>query len=202
LAGGTTAAIAIVAIGATGMRVAFGDGYGSAVSVALVMALTETIRSMYRPFFRVIQSNNGIGPLRYWFAASMVAQIPLAIAAASRWSTAGVAVAALACSAVFEAAPVALRLRLNAQVRSPGTLSKPVLRQAGAVICAGCFVVLLAWGRQRLGLAAMGLSAVGALMAGILTLHRITRYLAAARPLTNSSLMPNPGSLLPDLEEN
>ena len=64
----------------------------------------------FAPFFRKIQSENGIGSLRYWFTASLVIQVPVAIVAARRWSTVGAAVAALACSAVFEAAPVARKL--------------------------------------------------------------------------------------------
>jgi O-antigen/teichoic acid export membrane protein len=195
LAGGATAAFIIVAAGPEGMRVVFGRGYGDGVWLVLVFVLTETIRSMYRPIYRKIQSENGIGSLRYWFAASMILQVPVAIVAATHWSTVGAAVAALACSAVFEAAPVARRL--SAYHRSEGTGGKPVLREAGAVICAAFFVVLLAWGRQRLGTAIIGLSAIGAIAAGLLTFQQIVRYLAAARPVTDSSLAANSGVLVP-----
>ena len=191
LAGGITAAFAVVAVGPDGMRLMFGNGYGNVIWVALVFVLTGTIRSMYRPFYRKFQSENGIGSLRYWFAASMIAQVPLTIVATMRWSVVGAAVAMLACSAVFEAAPVARKLTMYH--RSEGTAGKPVLRQAGAVVCTGCVVVLLAWGRQRLSTATIGFSAIGVIMAGFLTLHQILRYLAVARPVTNSSPAPNPG---------
>jgi len=151
---------------------------------------------MYMPFLRKIQSENGLGSLRYWFVASMVAQIPVAIVAAARWSAVGAAAAVLACTAVLEATPAARKL--SAYHRSEGGRGKPVLKLAGAVICAGCFAVLLAWGHQRLGTVAIGFSVVGAITTGLLTLYHLVRYLAAARPLTSSSLMPNSGSLVPD----
>jgi hypothetical protein len=118
------------------------------------------------------------------------------IVAAQHWSMVGAAVAVLACAVVFEAVPMAHKL--SAHHRSEGMGSKPVLRQAGAVICAGGVVVLLAWGRQRLGVAAIGLAAIGAVTAGLLTSHRILRYLAAARPVAGSQLAPEPGSLVPE----
>jgi len=196
LAGGATAAFIVVAVGAEGMRMVFGGGYGGGVWVVLVLVLAETIRSMYMPFLRKIQSENGLGSLRYWFVASMVAQIPVAIVAAARWSAVGAAAAVLACTAVLEATPAARKL--SAYHRSEGGRGKPVLKLAGAVICAGCFAVLLAWGHQRLGTVAIGFSVVGAITTGLLTLYHLVRYLAAARPLTSSSLMPNSGSLVPD----
>ena len=199
LAGGTTAAIIVVIAGAYGIRLVFGGGYGDGVWVVLVMVLTETIRSMYRPFFRRIQADNGVGSLRYWLAASMVIQMPLAIVAAMRWSTVGAAAVALACAAIFEAAPVMHKLR--AYQRLGGTRRKPMHKEAVAVICAGSFVVLLAWGRQWMGTATIGVSAIGAIMAGLLTLHQIGRYLAATRPVTDSSMVPNSGSLMPGSEE-
>lgn len=183
LAGGTTAALVVVAAGPFGMRLVFGSGYGQGIWVALVFVLTGIIRGMYRPFYRKIQSENGIGSLRYWFAASIIVQVPLAIVATMRWSVVGAAVAVLACSAVFEAAPVARKL--SAYHRSEGTKDKPVGRQAAAFICAGCLVVLLAWGRHRLGAEVIGFSAIGAVTAGLLTLHQIRSYLAAAHHVTN-----------------
>jgi O-antigen/teichoic acid export membrane protein len=199
LAGGTAAAFVVVAAGPEGMRLVFGSGYGKGIWVALVFVFVGIIRGMYRPFYRKIQSENGIGSLRYWFAASVIVQVPLAIVATMRWSVVGAAVAVLACSAVFEAAPVARKL--SAYHRSEGTEGQPVLRQAAAVIGTGCLVVLLAAERQRLGPAAIGLSAVGAITAGLLTLHQILRYLAVIRDVTNSSSVPGPGSLVAASEE-
>ncbi len=190
LAGGTAAAFVVVAAGAYGLHIVFGDGYGSGVSTVLVMVLTETIRSMYRPFFRKIQSENDVGSLRYWFAASLIAQVPLAIVASSRWSTVGAALAALACAAIFEAVPVARKLSIR---RSEGTRGPLALRKAGAVICATCIVVLSAWGRQRLGAVAIAFTAIGAGTAGFLALRQITRYLATVRPATKIPLIPNSG---------
>ena len=46
-------------------------------------------------------------------------------------------------------------------------------QEGAAVICAGCFVALLAWDCQRLGVVPIGLSAVAAIEAGLLTLVRI-----------------------------
>lgn len=190
LAGGITVAFAVVVVGPDGMRLVFGSGYGNGIWVALVFVLTGTIRGMYRPFYRKIQSENGVGSLRYWFAAGMIAQVPLTIVATMRWSVVGAAAATLACSAVFEAAPVARKLTMYH--RSEGTVGKPVRRQAGAVVCAGCFVVLLAWGRQHYGTATIGFSAIGVITAGSLTFYQIRRYLAVARPVTNSSRTANP----------
>jgi hypothetical protein len=73
-----------------------------------------------------------------------------------------------------------------------------VLRQTGAVICAGGVVLLLAWSRQRLGVAAIGLAAIGVVTAGLLTAHWILRYLAAARPVASLQLAPEPDSLVPE----
>jgi hypothetical protein len=47
---------------------------------------------------------------------------------------------------------------------------------------------------------AIGISAVGAVVAGLITLHQIRRYLAAARAVTHSSLVPKPAVLVPDSE--
>ena len=82
-----------------------------------------------------------------------------------------------------------------------GTGGKPMVRQTWTVICAGCFVVLLAWGRQRLSTATIGFSAIGVMTAGLLTLHQKLRYLVAARSVTSWSPTPNPGSLMPGSEE-
>jgi len=189
LAGGAAAACVVVAAGPAGMRIVFGDSYGNSVSIVLVLVLVETIRAMYRPFFRKIQSENRIGSLRYWFAASVTVQAFLAFEAARRWSAVGAAAAALACAVVFEAAPVAGRL--SAHQRSERTGGKPVLKQAAAVICVTCFLGLLTWGRQRLGAVAIAFTAIGALTAALFTLHRVVRYLAATRPVTDSSLIPD-----------
>lgn len=192
LAGGATVAFIMVAVGADGMRTVFGSGYGRGVWAALVLVLAETIRGMYQPFLRKIQSENAIGSLRYWFIVSMAAQVPLTIVAAERWSVVGVAVAVLACAAVFEAVPTARKL--SAWQRLDGADSEPVLRQACAVIMAGCFALLLAWGRHRLGTVAIGLSAVFAITTGLLTLRQVARYLAVARTVTNSLLVSGPGN--------
>jgi O-antigen/teichoic acid export membrane protein len=199
LAGGATVALVVVAVGPNGMRLAFGDGYGYGVWVVIVMLLTATIRGMYRPFYRKIQSENDIGALRYWFAASVAAQVPLVIVATSRWSVVGAAVAMLACSAVLEAAPVARKL--SAYHRSAGTGGWPVLSQAAVVAGTACLVILLAWERQRVSAIAVGISAGGAVVAGLITLHGIRRYLAAARAVTHSSPAPKPVVLVPDSEE-
>lgn len=191
LVGGIAVAFVVVAVGADGMRLVFGGGYGSAVWVAFVIVLSETIRCIYRPFFRKLQSENGIGSLRYWFVASMVIQIPMAIVAARRWSEVGAAAAVLVCAAVFEAVPVARKLSAGHRSRETGGKRGP--RQAGAFVCAGCLVLLVALGRQWLGTVGIGLSAIGALAAGLLTLHQIVRYLAVARGVTNSSLVPGSG---------
>jgi O-antigen/teichoic acid export membrane protein len=196
LAGGTTAALVVVVVGPAGMRLVFGSAYEDGVWAVLVFVFIETIRSMYRPFFRKIQSENGIGSMRYWFAASVAVQVPLTIVAAQHWSVVGAAVAVLACAVVFEAVPMAQKL--SAHHRSEGMGRKPVLRQAGAVICAGGVVLLLAWSRQRLGVAAIGLAAIGVVTAGLLTAHWILRYLAAARPVASLQLAPEPDSLVPE----
>jgi O-antigen/teichoic acid export membrane protein len=196
LAGGATAACIVVAAGSAGMQMMFGSGYGGGVWVVLVFVLIETIRSMYRPFFRKIQSENRIGSLRYWFTSSMIVQVPLAIVAAMRWSTVGAAVAALACAAIFEAAPVLRRLIEYHQ--SEGTRGRPVLKQACAVIFVGCFVALLTWGRHLLGTVSIGFTALGALTAGLLTLRAVVQYLATARPMKSSSLIADSVSLVPD----
>jgi O-antigen/teichoic acid export membrane protein len=199
LAGGTAAAFVVVTAGPGGMRLVFGDGYGYGIWAVLGFVLTGTVRSMYRPFYRSIQAEDGIGSLRYWFAASMIAQIPLTIVAARQWSAAGAAVAALACAVVFEAAPVAGRL--SAYHRPAGTGGRPVLEQAGAAVCAGCLVVLVAWARHRLGAGGIALAATCAGAAGLLTVHRMVRYLAAARLVRGPSVVPGPGSLVPDAGE-
>ena len=199
LAGGTAAAFVVVTAGPGGMRLVFGDAYGDGIWAVLVFALTGTVRSMYRPFYRSIQAENGIGSLRYWFAASMIVQVPLTILAARQWSAAGAAVAALACAVVFEAAPVAGRL--SAYHRSAGTGGRPVLEQAGAAVCAGCLVVLVAWARDRLGAVGIALAATGAATAGLLAVHRMVRYLAAARSVRSPPAVPGPGSLVPDAGE-
>jgi O-antigen/teichoic acid export membrane protein len=189
LSGGTATAFVIVAVGADGMRLVFGGGYGYGVWAVLILVLTETIRSMYRPVYRKIQSENAIGPLRYWFAVSMVVQVPAAIVAARYWGVVGATFAVMVCSAVFEAAPVAYRL--SAYYRSEGAAGKHVLKEMGYVICAGCSVVLLAWGRQRLGILAIGFAAIGTVTAGLFTLHQIAGYVTAIRTVTNSPLAPD-----------
>ncbi len=186
LSGGTATAFVVVAVGADGMRIVFGDGYGSGIWVVLVMVMTESIRSMYRPVYRRIQSEDGVGSLRYWFAASIIVQVPAAIVAARYWGVVGAAVAVLACSAVFEAAPVARRL--SAYHRPVGAGGPHGLKEAGPVICADCFVVLLAWGRQRLGILAIGFASIGTLTTGLFTFYQIVRYVTATRIVTNSPL--------------
>ena len=195
MTGGATAACIVVAAGPAGMRIVFGSSYGSGVSVVLVLVLVETIRTMYRPFFRKLQSENRIGSLRYWFACSIIVQAFLAFVAAWRWAAVGAAVAALACAAVFEATPVAARL--STYQRSDRNGVKPVLKQASAVISIGCFLGLLTWGRQRLGSVAIGFTAISALTAALFTMHKVVRYLAAARPVTNSSMIPDSATLAP-----
>jgi O-antigen/teichoic acid export membrane protein len=188
LAGGAAAAFLVVAAGAAGMRLVFGGGYGSGAWAVLFLVLAETIRSIYGPFLRMLQSENRIGSLRYWFAASMAAQVPMAAVAATRWSAAGAAAAMLACSTVFEAAPVVRRL--SAYHRSRGAGRTAVLRQAGTVTCAGGIALLLAWGRQRAGAAVIAFSAASALTAGLIAVRLMVRYLAAARRVTSTSLVP------------
>ena len=190
LASGATVAFIVAAAGPDGMRLVFGTGYGRSVWVVLVLVLTATIRSMYQPFLRNIQSENGIGSLRYWFLASIAVQIPLAIVAAARWSAAGAAIAVLACSALFEAVPTARRLSVCQ--RPGGVASSAAFGQACAVTAAGCLALLLAWGREQLGTVAIGASLVCAITAGLLTLRQVAQYLAAARNLANPLLMPDP----------
>ena len=191
LTGGATAAFIVVAAGAGGMRLVFGSGYGRGVWIVLILVLAQTVRSMCRPFLRKVQSENGIGLLRFWFIASLATQVPLAVLAAARWSAAGAAVAVLACAAIFEAAPVARRL--SAYHRANGAAGHPVLRQAFAVIGAGSLLALLARERGWLGPAVVAAGIAGAVTTGALTLRQIGRYLAAARPMTSSSLTTEPG---------
>jgi O-antigen/teichoic acid export membrane protein len=191
LATGITAAFVIVAAGPSAMRIAFGSAYGSAASVVLIMIFTDTIRSIYRPFMRKIQSENDIGSLRIWFVGSIIAQVPLAVLASVHWSTIGVAVAVLACTFVFEAVPIAWRL--CAGHRLLGAVNKPVLGQALAVFGAACVALLLAWGRRQLGTIAVSFAAAGAITTGLFDLAQVLTYLAATRRLRNSSQIPNPG---------
>ena len=191
LATGITAAFVVVAAGPIGMRIAFGSGYGSGVWIVLVMILADTIRSIYRPFLRKIQSENDIGSLRFWFVTGMVAQVPLAVLASAWWSTIGAAIAVLACTFLFEAVPTAWKLA--AGHRLLGAASKPVLGQALAVLGAACFALLLAWERQRMGTIAVSFAAFGAITTGLFALRQILRYLSQARPMRSSSLVPNPG---------
>lgn len=190
LTGGAAVAFIVVSAGGAGMRLVFGSGYGRGAWIVLLLLLCGTVRSMCTPFLRKIQSENGIGSLRYWFIASLAAQIPLGILAASRWSAAGAATAVLGCAAIFEAGPVARRL--SAYHRANGALGKPVLRQALAVIGTGSLLALLASERQWLGPAVIAAGTVGAVTTGVLTLRQIARYLAAARPVTSASLAPEP----------
>ena len=185
LATGITVVFVVVAAGPSGMRLAFGSGYGSGVWVVLVMVLVDTIRSIYRPFLRKIQSENCIGLLRFWFVASMITQVPLAILASARWSTVGAAIAVLACTFFFEAVPPAWKLCTGRRLL--GVARKPVLGQALAVLGAACFALLLAWARQQLGIIAVSFAAVGAITTGLFALAQVLRYLAAARPTRNSS---------------
>lgn len=187
LAGGAAAAFVVAAAGAEGMRLVFGGGYGSGAWAVLLVVLAGTIRSIYGPFLRILQAENRIGALRYWFAASMAAQVPMAAVAATRWSAAGAAGAMLACSVVFEAAPVVWRL--SAYHRFRGSGGAAALWQAGAVAGAGCLALLLAWGRQRAGAAVIGVSAASALAAGLIAVRALMRYLAAARQVTSTSLV-------------
>jgi O-antigen/teichoic acid export membrane protein len=190
LATGIAVAFMVVAAGASGMRMVFGSGYASGVWVVLIMVLADTIRSTYRPFLRKIQSVNNVGSLRIWFVTSMVAQGPLAVLAATRWSTIGAAAAVLACTFMFEAVPTAWKL--CAGHRLPGAASKPYLGQALAVLTAACFALLLAWGRQQMGAIAVAFAAAGAMTTGFFALVQVLRYLAAARPVLDSSQVPNP----------
>jgi O-antigen/teichoic acid export membrane protein len=190
LTGGATAAFIVVCVGGTGMRLVFGSGYGSTAWILLILLISETIRSMCRPFLRKIQSENGIGSMRYWFIASLAAQIPLSIMAAERWSAAGAAAAVLGCAAIFEAAPVASRL--SAYHHANGARGRPVLSQALAVIGTASLLALLAWERQRLGPVVIAAAAAAAATTGLLTVRQIARYLAAVRPVTSASLVSEP----------
>ena len=191
LATGITAAFVVVAAGPIGMQFVFGRSYGSGVWVVLVMILADTIRSIYRPFLRKIQSENGIGSLRLWFVISMVAQFPLAVLAADRWSTVGVAITVLACTLLFEAVPTAWKLSIGH--RLPAGAGRPALGQALAVFGAACLALLLAAGRQRLGIFAVGFAAAGAVTTGLVALHQVLNYLAKARFLRSSSLVATSG---------
>jgi O-antigen/teichoic acid export membrane protein len=189
LATGITVVFVVVAAGPNGMRVAFGGGYESGVWVVLFMVLADTIRSIYRPFLRKIQSENGVGFLRFWFMASVIAQVPLAILASARWSTVGAAIAVLACAFFFEAVPPAWKLCTGRRLL--GVASKPVLGQALAVLGAACFALWLAWARQEMGIIALIFAAAGAITTGLFAIAQVLRYLAAARPMRNSSQVRN-----------
>lgn len=185
---GIASAFAVVAAGPLGMRLIFGDHYGAAVWAALVMILAETVRSICRPFLRRTQSDNGMGGLRFWFAASMVAQIPIALFCAARWSSAGVAAAVLVCAVFFEAVPVAVKLGVGRHLL--GSPPKTAIIQIPALLSVTCLPLLLAWSRSRFGAATAGVAAVGALTTGLLVLGRVFRYLGIARLMRGSSLIP------------
>jgi O-antigen/teichoic acid export membrane protein len=191
LATGITVVFMIVAAGPSGMRIAFGSAYGSSVWVVLVMIFVDTIRSIYRPFLRKIQSENDIGSLRFWFVASIIAQVPLAILASARWSTVGAAIAILACTFLFEAVPTAWKLWPGHQLL--GAASKPVIGQVLAALGTACFALLLAWERPQMGTIAVSFAAIGAVTTGLFDLNQVLKYLAAARSVRNSWQMPNPG---------
>ena len=101
---------------------------------------------------------------------------------------------------VARGTPAPVARKLSAYHRSAGTGGWPVLSQAAVVSGTACLVMLLAWERQRVSTIAIGISAGGAVVAGLITLHRIRRYLAAARAVTHSSLVPKPAVLVPDSE--
>jgi O-antigen/teichoic acid export membrane protein len=189
LATGVTAAFAIVAAGPSGMRLVFGSAYGSAVWVVLVMIFVDTIRGIYRPFMRKIQSANEVGSLRFWFAASVIAQVPLAILASARWSTIGAVAAVLACTFVFEAVPTAWKL--CAGHRLLGAVSKAALGQALALLGVGCFALMLAWERRQWGTIAVSLAVAGAITIGLFNLAQVLAYLTAARRVRDISQLPN-----------
>lgn len=192
LAVGVTATFAVVAVGPDGLRLVFGAGYGSVVWAALVMILAGTVRSTYRPFLRRIQSDNSMGFLRFWFVASMAAQIPLVVLlGGSRWSSAGAAVAVLVCSLVFEATPAAWKF--GAGRRLLQTVNRPVIAQLLAALGAACLALMLAWGRQRLGGMATGIAAVAAASTGLFVLRQVIKYIEAARLISGSSLAPGRG---------
>jgi len=191
LATGITVAFAVVAAGPSGMRIAFGSAYGSVAWVVLVMIFADTVRGIYRPFLRKMQSDNDIGSLRFWFMASLVAQVPLTVLASARWSTIGAAIAVLACTFLFEAVPTAWKL--CAGHRLPGVASKPVLGQVLTAVGAACFAVLLAWVRRQMGTIAVSFASVGAITTGLFDLGQVLTYLATARRVRNSSHVPNPG---------
>jgi O-antigen/teichoic acid export membrane protein len=190
LATGITMAFVVVAAGPVGMRIVFGSAYGSAVWIVLVMIFADTIRGIYRPFLRKIQSENDIGSLRLWFLASLIAQVPMAVLASAHWSTIGAAIAVLAATFLFEAVPTAWKL--CAGHRLLGMASRPVLGQVLAVLGTACYALLLAWGRRQLGIMAVGCAAVGAIMTGLFDLSQVLTYLAATRRLQISSPIPNP----------
>lgn len=185
LAVGITAAFAVVAAGPNGLRLVFGNGYGTAVWAALVMILAGTVRSTYRPFLRRIQSENGIGFLRFWFVASMAAQVPLVLLGAALWSSAGAAIAVLACSLIFEAIPSAWKF--SAGRRLLKAVNKSVIAQMLAAFCAACLALILAWGRQRLGGLGASIAAIAAISTGLLVIRQVIQYFAAARLIRSSS---------------
>jgi O-antigen/teichoic acid export membrane protein len=191
LATGITAAFVVVAAGPSGMQIAFGSAYGSSVWVVLIMIFVDTIRSVYRPFLRKIQSENGIGSLRFWFVASIIAQVPLAVLASARWSVVGAAIAVLVCTFLFEAIPTAWKLWPGHQLL--GAASRPVIGQALAVLGTACFALLLALERRQMGAIAVSFAAVGAVTTGLFDLNQVLKYLAAARRVRNSWQVPNPG---------
>jgi O-antigen/teichoic acid export membrane protein len=192
LATGITVAFVVEAAGPSGMRIAFGSAYESAVGVVLVMIFADTIRSIYRPFMRKIQSENDIGSLRFWFVASIIAQIPLAVLASAHWSTIGAAIAVLACTFLFEAVPTAWKLCAGHRLLGPA--SKPVLGQALAVLGTACFaLLLLVWRRGQMGTIAVSFAAVGAITTGLFDLSHVLTYLAMARRVRNSPQVPSPG---------
>ena len=121
----------------------------------------------------------------------MIAQVPLAVLASARWSTIGAAIAALACTFLFEAVPTAWKL--CAGHRLLGTASKPVLGQALAVLGTACFVLLLlVWRQGQMGTIAVSFAAAGAIATGLFDLAQVLTYLATARRVRNSSQAPSP----------
>jgi len=189
LAVGTTASFALVAAGPKGLELFFGSGYGSAVWPALVLILAGTVRSTYRPFLRRIQSENGIGFLRFWFVASMAIQVPLVLFAAARWSSTGAAMAVLTCALLFEAIPTARKF--SAHRRMLETVNKLVIAQMLAAVCLACFALILAWGRQRAGGLAASVAALATISTGLLVVRQVIKYMAAARLIRTSSLSPS-----------
>jgi len=187
---GITAAFVVVTAGPIGMRVAFGSTYESAVWVVLIMVLSDTVRCVYRPFLRKIQSENDIGSLRFWFLTSIIVQVPLAVFASVQWSTIGAAIAVLACTFLFEAIPAAWKV--CAGRRLLGVAGRPILGQALAVLGAACLALLLAWGRRQMGAFAVSFAAAGAITTGLFALAQVLRYLAAARSVRGPAQIPDP----------